>query len=76
MEYVLVVVKRKDHGAQDMQGMEQRSIVYAGLFLACCAIALFAGPLVGLWGFVQAIVIIELGNWLAMRRGNVSRRRW
>lgn len=59
-----------------MQGMEQRRIVYAGLLFACCAIALFAGPLAGLWGFVQATVMIELGNWLAARRGNVSRRRW
>jgi len=59
-----------------MQGMEERRIVYTGLFIACGAIALFAGPLAGLWGFVQAIVIIELGNFLTLRRGNLSRRRW
>ena len=59
-----------------MQGREERRIVYAGLLIACCAIALLTSPLVGLWGFVQALVIIELGNVLTLRRGRVGRRRW
>jgi len=58
-----------------MQGMEERRIVYAGLFIACAAIAMFTGPMVGAWGFVEAIVVIELSNWLTMRRGNAARRR-
>lgn len=59
-----------------MKGMEQRRIVYAGLLVACGMIALMAGPWIGVWGFIEAAVMIELGNWLVQRRGYYHRRHW
>ena len=58
-----------------MIGAEERRIVYLGLLIACAVIAVAAGPLAGVWSFVQVGVMIELGNWLTARRGGITRRR-
>ncbi len=53
-----------------MQDMQERKLVYTALLIACAVIALGAGPLVGLWSFLQVGVMIELACWLGLQRGN------
>lgn len=50
-----------------MQSREERKLVYSALLIACAVIALGAGPLVGLWGFLQVAVMMELVGWLVGR---------
>ncbi|MFK7976976.1 MAG: hypothetical protein AB8C02_12620 [Halioglobus sp.] len=43
-----------------MNGWRERRLVYVALLVACLVLGLAAGPLAGIWSFVQVAVLIEL----------------
>lgn len=43
-----------------MSGWKERRLVYAALLIACCVLGAAAGPVAGVWSFVQVAAIIEL----------------
>ena len=58
-----------------VSGLQERKLVYTALFIACGVIALGAGPVAGLWSFVQVAVMIELAYWIRESSGGYIRRR-
>ena len=59
-----------------VQGLKERKLIYSALIIACGVIGLAAGPVAGLWSFVQVAIMIELAHWFGMSTGVHSRRRW
>lgn len=55
-----------------MRGWKERRLVYAALLAACLVLGIAAGPLAGVWSFVQVAVLIEL----TMRLGNSRVNGW
>ncbi|MDZ7781996.1 MAG: hypothetical protein U5K56_03305 [Halioglobus sp.] len=51
----------------------ERQMVYAALLIACGVIGLAAGPAVGLWSFLQVVLMIEVSARFGSLRP--SRRR-
>lgn len=43
-----------------MHTLEPRITVYAALGLLCTAVSALAGPVAGIWSFVQMAAVIEL----------------
>ena len=56
-------------------GLQERKLVYAALAIACSVIALGAGPVPGIWSFVQVAIMIELAYWIGGSTGVYHRRR-
>lgn len=58
-----------------MNGWRERRLVYAALLAACAVLGLAAGPLAGIWSFVQVAVLIELTCRLGRHRNDIWKYR-
>lgn len=58
-----------------MSGWRERRLVYAALLVACLVLGLAAGPLAGVWSFVQVAVLIEVTCRLGTSRNDVWKYR-
>ena len=47
-----------DLNDEPITGLQERKLVYTALCIACLAIALGAGPVPGIWSFVQVAIMI------------------
>lgn len=65
-----------DDSDKAAQGLQERKLIYSALLIACGVIALAAGPVAGLWSFMQVAIMIELAHWFSTSTGMHSRRRW
>jgi len=66
----------RDNEDDPADGPGERRLVYTALAIACTVIALAAGPVVGIWSFLQVALIIEAANCVGRRRPAPPRRLW
>lgn len=60
-----------------MSGWRERRLVYVALLVACCVLGLAAGPLAGIWSFVQVALLIELTCYLGKQSlGKTRNEAW
>ena len=58
-----------------MTAIEERVLVYTALAVVCAFVGVFAGPMAGVFTFVQIAAVIEALFWFGVPRPGASKHR-